>query len=572
MWYGDEGMTNRVALVIGIASYPFNPLPNPVDDAGRAADVLARRGFSVTSLLDATASAIDDAVTAFRLSARGADISLVYLAGHAVERHGVGYFLPIDFPFPPTPTGARHFGVNLDDLVKATSGALARIVILDACRNWPTQPMDQLRIGDDMDGLAADVREWGNVLLAFSTSSSTVAGDGKEGQGSDFCNAFCRHFLDHALNVDECFRRISQDVVRCSLQQPWTYSSLDKGLTFSDLPRFSVLQRHFLPNPARSVAAWCTPDRESAGIYAGLGESKAWHVDLAGLGQVIYGGSAGLVGAAALVDHMILAGQAGELFRADRSATPVVELGTDPSFGIVVSPGRHGFIHYGDRTATVFEAKDAAIQVVGRVTTDFDIYCCAYISEKLAWLAGERGRIAELDLSSKEPTIRAVTDLAHHINALAVSPDGSTVFCACQAGLLAAVERTTVNNTRLLDRRRPQTAAGIRAALMHIAEDDIIRDYIFQPARLRVGAFDQLSEHLHASDFPSCAHAPTRPFLAVGTDESTLLLLDTRDGQIFQEIDLSAGFPGAVSGLVFLSETELVTIGSEGHVTFLASA
>lgn len=564
-------MTVRVALSIGVAGYPDRPLINSVDDASRAAKALKERGFNVTILADATAVEIEEALAEFRSSAAGADIALVFLAGHAVERHGVGYFLPVDFQFPITASKARLLSIRLNDLVEATAGAKARIVVLDACRDWPADPRDQLLINNDLDELAADERVWRNVLLAFSTSASSSAGDGLVGQGSAFCEAFCRHLLNHTLNADECFRRISQEVLDRSKQQPWTYSSLDRGLTFSDLARFSVLQRHVLPKSAPWVTEWATPNQASSGIYAGLGGPNAWSVSLAGFRRLNYGGTAELVGAADLVGYFLLAGRSGELFLADGSATPATQVGINPSFGIAVSPDRDGFIHYGHSSAVVFSATEDAILSRCPLQTDFDVYCCVYITKELVWLAGEDGNILEVDLSTT-PLVTRATRLVQPINAMALSPDKLTVFVAGQGGLLISVDRFTFEQTGLLGCRRPQTAAGIRSALLDVAEDEAIRDYIFGPSKLPVSILEELEGLLPATDFPSCAHAPSLPILAVGTNESTLLLIDTRDWQIFQEIDLSTGFPGAVSGLIFLSDTELVMISAQGHAIFLASA
>ncbi|TGR35838.1 caspase family protein, partial [Mesorhizobium sp. M1C.F.Ca.ET.195.01.1.1] len=92
-------------------------------------------------------------------------------------------------------------------------------------RNWPHDPDEARRTSNDLEELVADERSWSNLLLAYATSATRDAGDGAKGMGSAFSNALCRHLLDHSLTVDECFRRVSQDVVaQRNDQQPWTYS------------------------------------------------------------------------------------------------------------------------------------------------------------------------------------------------------------------------------------------------------------------------------------------------------------------------------------------------------------
>jgi uncharacterized caspase-like protein len=93
-------LNGRRALVIGAISYPGAPLDNAVDDAVRVAAALVARGFTVTTVLNPDGATIDAALGAFAPAAKLAELALVFLAGHAVERHGSGYFLPVDVQFP----------------------------------------------------------------------------------------------------------------------------------------------------------------------------------------------------------------------------------------------------------------------------------------------------------------------------------------------------------------------------------------------------------------------------------------------------------------------------------------
>ncbi|TGQ96504.1 caspase family protein, partial [Mesorhizobium sp. M4B.F.Ca.ET.200.01.1.1] len=88
-------MNGRHALVIGAIAYPGQELENATSDAGHAADALRDRGFAVTTVFDPSLAAIDAALTNFKELAQTAELAVIFLAGHAVERHGRGYFLPI---------------------------------------------------------------------------------------------------------------------------------------------------------------------------------------------------------------------------------------------------------------------------------------------------------------------------------------------------------------------------------------------------------------------------------------------------------------------------------------------
>lgn len=565
-------LNERSALVIGIGGYGASPLVNPIRDAEQVASALKKRGFEVTLLTDVSGVEIDVALNVFSGSVKNKNIALIYLAGHAIEKHGSGYFLPIDFPFPITPGGAHQYGISLNDFVEATADAEARIIILDACRNWPADLNDSLRLSDTLDTLASGEREWHNVLMAFSTSASTTASDGVAGSGSSFCNNFCQYLLDQTINVDECFRRTSVGVVKETGQQPWTYSSLKQQLSFRDLPQFSVIQRHVIPKATRSVAAWCIVNRNSTGIFAGLSNKAVWHANLAGLSQISYGGDANLIAAADLADRLILIGQEGELFYPNSRQEPFANLETDPSFGVGISPTRNTFTLYGEGNVTVLRIKDGRLSELAYLVTDFDIYCCEYISENLFWVGGENGNIFEIDVSVTPPAIKSVIILSSHVNAMSVSQNANIVFCVDMRGKLTAVDRHTHDYKVMLERGPPKTAAGIRAALLDVATDELIRHYIFHPENINEEQIEKIEQNLEDSALTSCSVAPNLPLIAVGTSESTLLLIDIRDNQIVQEINILTNFADSIPNVVFLSDTELVTISNDGLVTFMASA
>jgi hypothetical protein len=558
--------------MIGISDYPRAPLLNAAADAERAARAVEKRGFETNLLLNAAGSDIDAALASFSSSLAGADLGLIYLAGHGVERHGTGYFLPADFPFPLTTGRLKHCGISLNDLVRAAQPAKSAIVVLDACRTWPEDRTEQVALGSAMDELVREERSWSNLLLAYSTSASALAGDGGDGEGSLFCQAFCRHLLDHKLTVEECFHRIVAEVTERSQfrQQPWTYSSLSQLLSFSDLPTFKPLHRHKVPI-SHAGGTWCIPDRDGSGVIIGDGDRRAWHVDLGGWHRVNWRGSKRLVGGAHLDGYLFLAAEEGKLFCAGDNATAVVQIECEATFGLAASPDRYGFVHYGGNTATVFRVRAKQLREVQRVEADFEIYSCAYLSDELIWLGGYSGHILELSISGGKTRERRVGRLNNHINAMAVSPDRKRVFCAGQSTLLAEVGLDGQVLQTFLEPRWPQTAPGIRAALLDVANDYVIRDFIFQPSKLRPGVYEELQEHIDYSNLLSCSHAPGLPLLAVGTDESTVLLFDTRDGQMTQEIDISSGLPGSVSGVVFLSDRELVAVGFDGQALFLAA-
>lgn len=565
-------MNGRHALVIGADAYPGAVLNNAVGDAGRIAGALRARGFLVSLILNPDLPAIDAALAAFSRAAQAAELALIYLAGHAVERHGSGYFLPINFIFPPTAAGLRYTATGLNAFVEVTNGAASRIVVLDACRSWPRDPDEALRTSSDLEELVADERDWPNLLLAYSTSSATTAGDGAKGDGSIFSNSLCRNLLEHNLTVDECFRRVSQDVVRHGRQQPWTYSSLSRTLSFTDLPRFVPIQRHAVPNPEHlGLGTWAMTDAPRRAVILGVGDQRAWSVGIGGFRQVPRPGEDRLMGAAVCGNRLFLAGSHGALYVAGGDPKPTLELDVPQSFGLKASPAANGFIFYGAGFASWVKVRATRIVEITRYELGFDVYCCAYMPDGLIWVAGENGRVSELNPQNPVAPIREIARIEQHVNAIAITQAGDRVFVVGQAGVAVELDRSGKKIASLLPERQFKTAAGIRAQLVNVADDEHIRRFIFEPSRVGKRAHAELAEHLGVPDYYACELAPTLPILAVGTQESSVVLLDTRDRQVIQELDVGSGNSAIVSGVHFLSDHELAVVGGRGEVTFFGA-
>ncbi len=87
----------RVALAVGNSTYAhIGRLPNPDNDARGMSAALRRLGFEVTTELDADGVELTEALRAFTRQSAGADVSLVFYAGHGIEMDGVNYLIPFD--------------------------------------------------------------------------------------------------------------------------------------------------------------------------------------------------------------------------------------------------------------------------------------------------------------------------------------------------------------------------------------------------------------------------------------------------------------------------------------------
>ena len=126
----------RVALVIGNSAYVnTESLPNPVNDANIVADSARKAGFDdVIVALDLTVSSFQRELRTFREKADGADIAMIYYAGHGMEGQGENWLIPIDAKLNAVSDLADE-AINLEEMTEAVSGARIRMIVLDACRD-----------------------------------------------------------------------------------------------------------------------------------------------------------------------------------------------------------------------------------------------------------------------------------------------------------------------------------------------------------------------------------------------------------------------------------------------------
>ena len=113
----------RVALVIGMSSYQhLSSLPNPVPDAKAVAAALKGHGFGVSEYYDLDRAGLLDALERFERDATGAEVAVVYYAGHGMSIQGKNLIAPTDMEIAcEDKTTIRS--VDLQQLYKAAGPA-----------------------------------------------------------------------------------------------------------------------------------------------------------------------------------------------------------------------------------------------------------------------------------------------------------------------------------------------------------------------------------------------------------------------------------------------------------------
>ena len=221
----------RVALVVGNGTYAaIGALPNPGNDAADMASALGRLGFDVTTVRDADLAGMNESLRLFARESAGADVAVVFYAGHGLEVDGVNYLVPVDARLERD-TDVSYEALALDRVLQATSGAALRVVILDACRNNPLARSMQ-RTGAARSVSRGSFGELDEALLgeetlvAYAAAAGTTAADG-DGRNSPYTTALLS-YLEQPLELSALFRRVRAQVLEATdgEQRPHEYGSL----------------------------------------------------------------------------------------------------------------------------------------------------------------------------------------------------------------------------------------------------------------------------------------------------------------------------------------------------------
>lgn len=223
----------RIALIMGNGSYSsITSLDNPVPDAELMADVLAKQGFEVRMLTDASQGEMNLGIARFGRALREAGpeaTGLFYYAGHAVQSFGTNYLLPSDTDLTDA-ADLSLVAVPADAVLRQMFSARNKtnIVILDACRNNPFESIPGLN-----DNGLAEMNAPRGTFLAYSTAPGAVALDGLEGN-SPFTKALATHIPTEGVPIEQTFKKVRVDVVAETngQQTPWDTSSLTNNFVF----------------------------------------------------------------------------------------------------------------------------------------------------------------------------------------------------------------------------------------------------------------------------------------------------------------------------------------------------
>ncbi|SIO12998.1 caspase family protein [Vannielia litorea] len=251
----------RVALVIGNDRYEnIRPLANAANDADTVGAALEALGFEVFYERDRDKRRMERALEDLEYDGEGADVVVVYFAGHGFEVGGDNRLLPVDGKGESLET-LMETSLSLGDIrARVARIAPVAVVLVDACRVDPFEGSEEgraavaLKAGES-PGFAAVPRAEG-TLIGFSTAPGAVALDG-EGSNSPFAAALARHLAVPGLEVRSVLTLVQQEVYDRTrgAQLPYVESALPRLF-------FAAGQSDALPERERLLLAMAelTPD------------------------------------------------------------------------------------------------------------------------------------------------------------------------------------------------------------------------------------------------------------------------------------------------------------------------
>lgn len=241
-----------VALVVGQSDYAALPrLANPVNDARLISGLLGNLGFEVTTVLDADGTKLSRAMRRFAEDAEGADVALLYFAGHGVEAGGENFLVPVDAQ-PSEPKNLASISPLLAELQAAVP---VTILLLDACRtnpfpagamiavdgSAPTQVssagLGALRGVVPMKSAGAADPETLGAVIGFAAEPGKAALDGNAGS-SPYAAALAKHLPASGFAFGDVMTMVTEEVylATAARQLPWTNASLRRQLFFGLAP------------------------------------------------------------------------------------------------------------------------------------------------------------------------------------------------------------------------------------------------------------------------------------------------------------------------------------------------
>ncbi len=239
-WPAHTDPGRKLALVIANSRYQtLGRLKNPLADAQAVAERLNQAGFALLHPVRAEDVQADlnlaemlKADEDLRQQAAGAQMVLLYYAGHGLQIGGVPYLVPVDLPaIQPqslqSVTGQDLLKRGLVELDRVIAGldqqAQVGIAVFDACREIPALEQSSRAVFGDASpfrGLERPKSKGRHRLLAYSASAGELANDG-QADHSPYTQAWLNEFdRQPGKDIVDFFSDVAAQVTDAKGQHP----------------------------------------------------------------------------------------------------------------------------------------------------------------------------------------------------------------------------------------------------------------------------------------------------------------------------------------------------------------
>jgi uncharacterized caspase-like protein len=223
--WGTPADAKKMALIIGNSIYSnTSALTNPANDAQIIATAARAAGFEVTMASDLTMANFQRTLRDFRVAAEGADVAMIYYAGHGIEGQGKNWLIPVDSKLE-TQFDLPYEAINMDRLLEALAGARVRMIVLDACRNNPFG--NAWKSGIRAVPMGLNGAEYDDVLVIFAAAPGQTATDGT-GVNSPFAVSVAKRLPEPGLPIQMLGGAVRDDVLAATggNQRPFVSASI----------------------------------------------------------------------------------------------------------------------------------------------------------------------------------------------------------------------------------------------------------------------------------------------------------------------------------------------------------
>ena len=204
----------KYALVIGNANYKERLLA-PVNDAYAITKSLESLNYKVSMHTDLSFDKFQSAILDFSITAKNAEIAVVYFSGHAYQIGGQNFLLPVDIDMRAKKENAMFKSIELNKILRQNIPGNTRLIFLDACRNNPfnTKGLAPINVGL-------------NTLVSYAAGAGSYALDGNQNL-SPYTEALTNNLLKNK-DIQVILRLVRKEVLEKTYNKQITeeYSNL----------------------------------------------------------------------------------------------------------------------------------------------------------------------------------------------------------------------------------------------------------------------------------------------------------------------------------------------------------